>query len=301
MSSPAYVIGENMLKKRLVACLLIRKGIIVQSIGFKRYLPIGHPKFPIEFVAKWDVDEILLLDMSATPEGRILDMGVLEWLSRSCFVPLTVGGGIKTVDDVGRIIRTGADKVTVNTHAIERPELISEIADVFGTQCVVVSIDCRRENDGRYQVYTHSGTVPTGLTVELWAKQAETHGAGEVFLNSIDRDGSKNGYDIELIQRVSSTVSIPVIACGGVGSYKHFATGIIDGGASAVAAANIFHYIEHSTIVAKAHLAQAGVDVRMDSDVKYEGREFDEHGRLNMLSCDQLSSIQFTRVKQDCL
>ena len=290
-----------MLKKRLVACLLIRDGLIVQSIGFKRYLPIGRPRFPIEFVVKWDVDEIVLLDMSATQEGRAVDIEVLELLSRSCFVPLTVGGGIKSVDDVRRIIRAGADKSAVNAHAVARPKLISEIADVFGSQCVVVSIDCRRESDGRYQVYTHSATKPAGLAPEAWAKQVEALGAGEIFLNSIDRDGLKHGYDIELIRRVTDSVSIPVVACGGVGSYTHFAPGILDGGASAVAAANIFHYIEHSTIVAKAHLLRAGIDIRLDSDAKYEGREFDESGRLIMMSGDKLSDIEFKLGAKDLL
>jgi cyclase len=285
-----------MLKKRLVACLLVRDGLIVQSIGFNRYLPIGRPKFPIEFVVKWDVDEIVLLDMSATPEGRGPDYEVLSLLSRSCFVPLTVGGGIKTVDDVRRVVRAGADKVSVNSHAIERPHLISEIADVFGSQCAVLSMDCRRENDDSYQVYTHSGKRPTGLCPAEWARQAERLGAGEIFLNSIDRDGSKLGYDIELIRSVTDVVSIPVIACGGVGSHSHFAAGILQGGASAVAAANIFHYIEHSTIVAKAHLLRAGVDVRLDSDAKYKDRDFDEDsGRLMMLPADRLAEIEFKR------
>jgi cyclase len=289
------------LKKRLVACLLIRNGLIVQSIGFKRYLPIGRPRFPIEFVVRWDVDEIVLLDMSATTENRALDTELLELLSRSCFVPLTVGGGIKSVDDVRRTIRAGADKVAVNAHAVARPALVSEIADVFGNQCVVVSMDCRREIDGSYQVYTHSGSIPTGLAPEAWAKQVEALGAGEIFLNSIDRDGLKQGYDIELIRRVSRAVSIPVIACGGVGNHTHFAPGILEGGASAVAAANIFHYIEHSTIVAKAHLLRSGVDIRLDSDATYDGREFDESGRLIMLSSSKLSDIEFKRGAKDLL
>ena len=290
-----------MLKKRLVVCLLIREGLIVQSIGFNRYLPIGHPRFPIEFVAKWDVDEIVLLDMSATQNNKVLDTNVLELLSRSCFVPLTVGGGIKSVEDVRSIIRTGADKVTINSHAVSRPKLISEIADVFGSQCVVVSMDCRLEKNGSYQVYSHSGTRATGLTPESWAKQAEDLGAGEIFLNSIDRDGSKQGYDVELIRRVSDSVSVPVIACGGVGNYKHFAEGIVEGRASAVAAANIFHYIEHSTIVAKAHLLNSGIDVRLDSDAKYNDREFDENGRLIMLSGEKLADIELKRGAKDLL
>lgn len=290
-----------MLKKRLVACLLIRDGLIVQSVGFERYLPIGRPRFPIEFVVKWDVDEIVLLDMSATAQHRAPDTEVLALLSRSCFVPLTVGGGIKSVDDVRRIIRAGADKAAVNAHAIQRPELISELADVFGTQCVVVSIDCRLERDGRYQVYTHSGTQATGLSPDEWASRAEQLGAGEIFLNSIDRDGSKQGYDLALIRQVTAAVKVPVVACGGVGNYSHFAPGILQGGASAVAAANIFHFIEHSTIVAKAHLLQAGIDVRLDSEATYDSREFDEQGRLIMLSSDRLSGIEFKRGARESL
>ena len=288
-----------MLKKRLVACLLIRDGLIVQSIGFNRYLPIGSPKAPIEFLARWDVDEIVLLDISATSENRTLDTDLLGLLSRFCFVPLTVGGGIKTIEDVRRITGTGADKISLNTHAVARPELISEIAKVFGNQCVVVSIDCRLEADGSYGVYTNSGANRTGLVAEEWAKKAESLGAGEIFLNSIDRDGSKKGYDLELIQRVGASVSIPVIACGGVGTYSHFAQGIIEGHASAVAASNIFHFVEHSSILAKAHLLKSGVDIRLDSDATYEDREFDENGRLIMLSDVRLEEIELSRGVKD--
>lgn len=284
-----------MLKKRLIACLLLRDGLIVQSFGFKQYLPIGRPRFPIEFVVKWDVDEIVLLDISASPQGRGPDESVLEMLSQYCYVPLTVGGGIRSVDGVRGVIRAGADKACVNTHAIERPALISDIADVLGSQCVVVSMDCKRENDGRYQVYTESGSKASGWSAVDWARHCANLGAGEIFLNSIDRDGSREGYDIELIRSVADAVEIPVIACGGVGSFGHFAPGIIDGGASAVAAANIFHHIEHSTIFAKAHMLKSGVDVRLDSQAKYDNREFDEDGRLMMLSADRLADIEFQR------
>lgn len=284
-----------MLKNRLVACLLMREGLIVQSVGFNRYFPIGRPRFPIEFVSRWDVDEIVLLDMSASPQGRGVDIAVLEMLSRSCFVPLTVGGGIGSADDVRKVIRAGADKASINTHAVARPQLISEIADRFGTQCVVVSMDCRREADGRYQVYTHSGARPTGLSPVEWGQQVEELGAGEILLNSIDRDGSREGYDIELIGQVAKAVRIPVVALGGVGSYTHFPDAILKGGASAAAAANIFHHHEHSTILAKAQMLRAGVDTRLDSAAKYEDREFDEFGRLLMISAERLSEIEFQR------
>ena len=287
-----------MLKKRLVACLLIRNGLLVQSIGFKRYLPVGRPNIPIEFIARWDVDEIVLLDMSASTENRTLDKGLLEKVSQSCFVPLTVGGGVMTVNDVRKLIASGADKVAVNTHAVARPQLITEIANVFGTQCVVVSIDCRKEESGNYQVYSQCGNRPTGMNVESWAKQVQKLGAGEIFLNSIDRDGSKSGYDVDLISRVSASVSIPVIACGGVGNYKDFVPGILAGG-SAVAAANIFHHIEHSTIVAKAHLLSSGIDVRLDGDATYIGREFEDNGRIVSLTDEMLADVEFKRGLKD--
>lgn len=284
-----------MLKKRLIACLLLREGFIVQSLGFNRYLPIGRPRFPIEFVVKWDVDEIVLLDMSASPQSRGPDIKVLEMLSQFCYVPLTIGGGIKTVDDVRLVLRAGGDKVCLNTHALKSPELITEIANTFGSQCVVISIDCRREEDGSYQVYSSSGKLATGLTPSDWAQRCEELGAGEIFLNSIDRDGARTGYDLELIRSVTEVVNIPVIACGGVGGYDDFAPGILEGRASAVAAANIFHHIEHSTILAKAHLLKSGIDVRLDSQANYENRQFDEDGRLMMLSADLLAKIEFTR------
>ena len=290
-----------MLKKRLIACLLIKDNLIVQSIGFKKYLPIGRPKFPLEFVVKWDVDEIILLDMSASSAKRILNLELLEFLSKSCFIPLTVGGGISSVEDVRRLIRAGADKVSLNTYAIKNPELITEIADVFGSQCVVVSIDCKLDDDGIYRVYSDSGKSNTNLLAVDWAQKVETLGAGEIFLNSIDRDGSKKGYDNTLIKLVSDAVSIPVIACGGVGDFSHFSSGISKGGASAVAAGNIFHYIEHSTIVAKMNLLQSGIDVRMDSEATYEGRQFDETGRLMMMSGKDLSKIELTKGSKDII
>ncbi len=290
-----------MLKKRLIACLLIRDGLIVQSIGFKKYLPIGFPKYPLEFVNKWDVDEIVLLDMSATKENRTINIDLLELLSKSCFVPLTVGGGITNIEDVKNIIRAGADKVSINTIAIKKPNFITDIADKFGSQCAVVSIDCRLDNDGFYRVYTNSGKENTNLIASEWAKEVEDMGAGEIFLNSVDRDGSKKGYDINLIKEISNSVSIPVIACGGVGDFKDFAPGISEGGASAVAAGNIFHYIEHSTIVAKMHLLQSNIDIRLDSEATYKGRKFDKNGRLMMMSGEELSKIELTKGSKDII
>jgi imidazole glycerol-phosphate synthase subunit HisF len=285
-----------MLKKRLIACLLVRDGLIVQSIGFNKYLPIGHPKFPIEFVVKWDVDEIVLLDMSATPQNRGPDLKLIELLSHYCFLPLTVGGGIRSVDDVRNIIRAGGDKASLNTTAFKRPEIISEIADVFGSQCVVISIDAKKMNNGDYNVFLNSGQIDTGVTVQAWAQKVEKLGAGEIFLNSIDRDGKKLGYDENLIRLVSESVQIPVISCGGVGQFTDFSKGI-QAGASAVAASNIFHFVEHSTIIAKAQLLKAGVDIRLDSRARYNDREFDSEGRLVMHSMEKLIELEMGATK----
>ena len=287
-----------MLKKRLIACLVVRDGLIVQSIAFDRYLPIGRPKIAIEFVARWDVDEILVLDMSATRQGRGPDLDVIGMAVERCFVPLTIGGGIRSLSQVQDVMRAGADKIAINTMAIESPDFISRCADAYGSQCIVVSVDARETEPGRYEVFADSGTRATGHEAAAWAAEVERYGAGEIFINSIDRDGSKQGYDVELIRRVSSAVSIPVIACGGVGTYRDFAPGITEGGASAVAAGNIFHYIEHSTIVAKAHLRRAGIDIRLDSLAQYDKLQFDEQGRLLKLPDEQLEEITHVRYTQ---
>ena len=283
-----------MLKKRLIASFIVKDGILVQSIGFKKYLPIGDPKFSIKFISNWDIDEIILLDISASSERRSVNTNYLELLSKHCFVPLTVGGGIKNITDVKKIIQKGADKVSINTNAIANPHLISEIAESFGTQSVVVSIDCKKESDGNYQVYSNSGLNPSGLTPQKWAKKVEGLGAGEILLNSIDRDGTKKGYDIDLIQEVVDNVNIPVNVCGGVGNYDDFLIGYKAGASSAVAS-NIFHFIEHSSILAKAHLLRSGIDVRLDIDANYKMREFDEFGRLLMLKHNQLVDSDFIK------
>ena len=287
-----------MLKKRLIACLIVKNGILVQSIGFQKYLPIGDPKYTIELISRWDIDEIILLDISARNEKRIINLKVLNLISKYCFVPLTVGGGIRTIDNVQSIIAAGADKIAINSEAIKNPNLITQIANKFGTQCVVVSVDCKKNKKREYEVFYNNGKESSNMSPVIWSKKAEDLGAGEILLNSIDRDGSKKGYDIKLISSVSNTLNIPVIALGGIGKFNHFASGIIDGKASAVAAANIFHFTEHSTILAKAILLKAGVDVRLDSEASYKDREFDEFGRLVTYSSDKLKDIELKPSKK---
>jgi cyclase len=277
----------------------MRDGLIVQSIGFKRFLPIGSAKIAVEFVTNWDVDEIFLVDITATAEGRTPDYDLISRVSKRSFVPLTYGGGLHTIDDIRKVIRSGADKISINSEALNNRDFIRESSRIFGSQCIVVSIDVRI-NNGDYEVVGDNGRKFTGLGPVEWAKRVEELGAGEIFLNSVDRDGSKMGYDIPLIRMVADSVAIPVIACGGVGKMEDFPEGIMSGKASAVSAANIFHYIEHSTIVAKAYLRRSGIDVRLNTAAKYDGFEFDELGRLIKKDDTNLEQILFKKsVKEN--
>ncbi len=269
-----------MLKKRLIPCLILRDNILVQSIGFNRYLPIGKPEIAIEFFMNWDVDEIILLDINATKQNRKPNLKMIEFISKNCFLPLTVGGGINTIEDVRNVLKAGADKVSINTAAFSNPELIVESSKAFGRQAIVVSIDVKKNSSGDYEVFLGSGKKSTGFEPVEYAKKMESLGAGEILLNSIDKDGMKSGYDLSILKKVSDSVNIPVIACGGVGKMEHFVEGIQQGHASAVSAANIFQHIEQSTIVAKAILKKYGVDVRLISKANYDDFEFDEFGRV---------------------
>lgn len=262
-----------MLKNRLIPVVLLRNGVVVQSKGFRRYQALGNPTTIVRRLSDWAADELVYLNISREPvhetgrrdlnfvdRGEILD--VLEDVSRDCFMPLTFGGGIRDLDGVYRRLRAGADKVAINTAALEEPSFIGDCAREFGSQCVVISIDALRRDDGTWEVYSDGGRAPAGRAPAEWAREAESRGAGEIFLNSIDRDGSGRGYDIPLIRAVSDAVGVPVIACGGVGEWGHLAQGITEGGASAAAASNIFHYTENSVYNAKRHLHEAGLCVR---------------------------------------
>jgi cyclase len=252
-----------MLKRRLIAVLLLREGAIVQSIRFKHTNVIHwKPVTAVDFFDRWSVDEIVVLDVSRNRSKRETFYQVIDGLSCKCFVPLSVGGWIDSVDEAKRILRLGADKIIINTEAFRRPELIKECAKIFGTQCVVVSIDASNRGNGNYEVVIDRGREFTGVSPFQWAREAQEWGAGEIFLNCIERDGFRQGYDLHLLRRVVDTVKIPVIAMGGVFRWQHLVDGIFEGGADAVAAANIFHYTEHSTKKAKEYMRSAGIDVR---------------------------------------
>ena len=267
-----------MLKSRLIPCIMTKGNLVVQSYNFKKFLPIGDVKTAIEFFVNWDVDEIVLVDIDATREGRSPNIELIEWAATECFVPLCVGGGIKNISDIKRLLNAGADKVCINSVIEENTDFIRQASDIFGAQCITASIDVVLEDDD-YRVFSHKEKEASENTPVEWAKMIEKQGAGEIFLNSVDRDGSRQGYDIKLLKLISEAVSIPIIACGGVGKVAHLSDAILEGGCQAAAAANIFQHTEHSTIAAKSHMLKSGVDVRLSSDVKYDDFKFDRTGR----------------------
>ena len=252
-----------MLKVRVMPTLLFKDVGLVKGVGFDSWRRVGSAMQAIKVYNMREVDELVFLDITATRDGRPPDFGSVDELADECFMPMTVGGGVQTIDDVRRLLQVGADKVSINTAAVESPELIKEIAQKFGSQCVVVSIDAKRLSNGKYEVYTHAGTKSTGLDPVDLARQVEKLGAGEILITSIDRDGTMTGYDIELTMRVSEVVSIPVIASGGGGTYEHMLQALVEGKASAVAAASIFHFTEQTPLEAKRYLSDRGIRVRL--------------------------------------
>lgn len=235
----------------------------MKGTAFDSWRRVGSVMQAVKVYNMREVDELVFLDITATLDGRAPDFELVDELADECFMPLTVGGGVRSPEDVRRLLSVGADKVAVNTAAVECPKIIKQIAMRFGSQCVVVSIDAGRQGGGRYEVYTHSGTIPCGKDPTSVAKQAEACGAGEILLTSIDRDGTMKGYDIELTRLVSNAVSIPVIASGGAGSYKDMVDVLREGKAAAVAAASVFHFTQQTPLEAKHYLREHGFNVRL--------------------------------------
>lgn len=251
-----------MLTKRIIPCLDVTDGRVVKGIGFVNLRDAGDP---VELAAHYDregADELVFLDITASSDSREILADVVERTADQVFIPLTVGGGIRSTDDMWRMLRAGADKVSINSAAIQRPELITEGAERFGCQCVVVAIDAKRRSEGGWEVYSHGGRRPTGLDVVKWAKRAVELGAGEILLTSMDADGTQAGYDLELNRAVSEAVPVPVIASGGAGTLEHLRQAVIEGKADAILAASIFHYGTYTIAQAKSYLAERGVPVR---------------------------------------
>ena len=246
---------------RVVPCLDVQAGRVVKGVNFVGLRDAGDPA---ELAARYDAagaDEVIFLDITASSDGRDTLVDAVRRTAEQVFIPLTVGGGVRSVEDARVLLRAGADKVSLNTAAVARPQLVAEVSAEFGAQCTVVAIDARRVADG-WQVFTHGGRTPTGLDAVAWARQVADLGAGEILLTSMDRDGTRDGFDLELTRAVSDAVTVPVVASGGVGTLQHLVDGVIEGGADAVLAASIFHFGEHTVAEAKAVLAAAGVTVR---------------------------------------
>ena len=251
------------LAKRIIPCLDVDNGRVVKGVKFVDIRDAGDP---VEVARRYDeqgADEITFLDITASSDDRETMVHVVEDVAAQVFIPLTVGGGIRSLEDVRRMLNAGADKVAINTAAVARPQFVKEAAEHFGSQCIVVAIDAKQVGPGKWEVFTHGGRRPTGLDAVEWARRMDEYGAGEILLTSMDRDGTRDGFDLALTRAVADAVRVPVIASGGVGRLDHLVEGIIEGHADAVLAASIFHFAEFSVEQAKRRMAQAGIEVRL--------------------------------------
>jgi cyclase len=251
------------LAKRIIPCLDVDKGRVVKGVKFVDIRDAGDP---VEIAKRYNqegADEITFLDITASHEGRDTTIHTVEKIASEVFIPLTVGGGIRKLEDIRNMLNAGADKVGINTAAIHNPDFVRDAAERFGAQCIVVAIDAKQVAEGRWEIFTHGGRKPTGINAVEWAVRMEGYGAGEILLTSMDRDGTRDGFDLALTRAVSDAVSIPVIASGGVGKLEHLAAGVTQGHADAVLAASIFHFGEYSILQAKQCMAQFGIEVRL--------------------------------------
>jgi len=252
-----------MLKMRVIPCLDVHEGRVVKGVNFVDLIDAGDPVEQAKVYDAQGADELCFLDITASHEGRDTLYDVVSRTAEQCFMPLTVGGGVRTLDDVRSLLLAGADKVSINTTAVIRPEFVAEASMKFGAQCIVVAIDAKLVGDGRFEIFTHGGRKATGIEAIGWAKRMVELGAGEILLTSMDRDGTKKGFDIPLTRAIADAVTVPVIASGGVGTLDHMVEGIRDGHATAVLAASIFHFGVFTIAETKAHMAAAGIPVRI--------------------------------------
>jgi cyclase len=251
------------LAKRVIPCLDVTAGRVVKGVNFVSLRDAGDP---VEIAARYDAegaDELAFLDITASSDGRDILLHVIEAVASQVFIPLTVGGGVRKVEDVRRLLNAGADKVSINTAAVQNPALVEEAAGKVGNQCIVVAIDAKQKAGGGWEVYTHGGRKPTGLDAVDWARRMAASGAGEILLTSMDRDGTRDGFDLALTRAVAGAVGVPVIASGGVGSLQHLADGVLEGRADAVLAASVFHFGDFTVRAAKEHMRDQGIEVRL--------------------------------------
>lgn len=252
-----------MLAKRIIPCLDVKDGRVVKGVNFVDLADAGDPVEQAKTYDAAGADELCFLDITASHENRDTLLDVVARTAGACFMPLTVGGGVRTLDDIRRLLLAGADKVSINTQAVREPDFVREAARKFGSQCIVVSIDAKENASGKFEIFTHGGRNPTGIDAIQFASRMEALGAGELLVTSMDRDGTRAGYDIALVRSLADAVRLPIVASGGVGTLDHLVEGVLDGHASAVLAASIFHFGTYTIQQAKAHMAKAGVPVRL--------------------------------------
>ncbi|KIL97901.1 Imidazole glycerol phosphate synthase cyclase subunit [Paramagnetospirillum magnetotacticum MS-1] len=251
-----------MLKMRIIPCLDVKDGRVVKGVNFVDLIDAGDPVEQAKLYDRAGADELTFLDITASVDNRDTIYDVVRRTAEQCFMPLTVGGGVRVNEDIRKLLLAGADKVSINTAAVHRPEFVSEAAEKFGRQCIVVAIDAKQTGPDKFEIFTHGGRNPTGIDAVEWAKRMTEYGAGEILLTSMDRDGTKQGFNIALTRAVADAVTVPVIASGGVGNLDHLVEGIRDGHATAVLAASIFHFGTYTIAEAKAHMRAAGIPVR---------------------------------------
>jgi imidazole glycerol-phosphate synthase subunit HisF len=291
-----------MLKKRIGAAVLIKDNWVVQSIGFKKYLPVGRPQIAVEFLNKWGIDEIFLVDISATKNKTSVSATVVKESAKYCRVPLAAAGGITTVQQMEELLHSGADKISLNQVLLTNKKLLTQGARLFGDQCMVAMIDfVQNRSNGSYELFDYVNKKSTGLDVLSFAKELEDAGAGEIVLQSVDRDGMYTGFEIELYKKVCSTVNIPVVALGGAGNASHFIDILQNTDVSAACAGNIFHFTEHSVNMLKAQLVKTERPIRLETGAAYRHSSFDTRGRLQKPNDQYLEDLLFIRIEKEVI
>lgn len=289
-----------MLKKRIIANLTIKDDVVVQSIGYKKYLPIGSVSVAVQFLNEWGIDEIIISDISATIERKSPSNDLFKSISKKCFVPLTIGGGVRSIDQVHQLLHSGADKFFVNKFAIENPKFITETAKIFGNQCVVVAIDVSYIND-KPVIYNYESRECYSIDLFDWISELVDRGAGEIMINCVQRDGRYNGFDISLAKDISDFVNIPVLICGGAGKPIHFFEILNNTNVSGAVAGNYFHFTEHSVITTKAYLLKKGLDIRLETFAKYNNNYINENNRLEKNEDTYLENLLYQRFVNEII
>lgn len=287
-----------MLKRRIIAVLTVKDDIVVQSIGFQKYLPIGKPEIAVEFLNKWGIDEIAYNDISATSKGKKPNSELIKKVAKKCFVPLAVGGGISSLEDVRKLTQSGADKVIVNNLLLQNPDVVKSIVENFGSQCLIASLDIKKDID-TYKPYHYLTQKYLPYTLQEWISQIETLGAGELLINSVDRDGSYQGFDIEALKVIQNLTSIPIIALGGAKNAQSFVELFEKTKVDAGAAGNFFHFTEHSVNICKAQINRVQDWVRLETNANYQDNSIDANGRLLKKEDDILEHLLFVKIEKE--